>query len=139
MRRATFRSDAGDADVEQALLDRGRLHRGVVISFSSSTMAFGAIGQEDRCQGGDVVILTPCSCAVASSGMIGERACDSSAIAFTCLPVLSSAAAPIWPPTRSFAAGPAPRYGTCRTSVTPSLAFSSEQARCVVDPAPEEP
>ena len=40
---------------------------------------------------------TACSCALAKSGISGERPRDSTAIAFTCLPMISGAAAPRLP------------------------------------------
>src|SRR6185369_12278872 len=43
-----------------------------------------------------------------------------------------------WPPTVSFTAGPAPRYGTCRIS-TPAAALNISPARCGAVPLPDDP
>src|SRR3954451_4718259 len=96
-------------------------------------------------QPSDTTLGSPASAVVGTSGRNTERVGlvtastrAEPAVIRPITPGRSGIIVAIWPPSRSFEAGAAPRYGTC-TSLTFASMLSSSPARWVVVPAPADP
>src|SRR5258705_12391694 len=90
--------NAGHTDLEHPAVDRRSVH-GCVRDLVEPVddRSWRALRQKNAVQVVTSKPVSPCSCAVARFGINGVRPPDSTAIAFTCLPTISGAAAPRLP------------------------------------------